>query len=96
MERLEGVLRPLPPLRVRAVRATTAGPEQFGFTSIVYVHPDARRAEADMEPHIRYFRERCFALPLPIFFPPGLHRGPTATAAGWRSAGIWPPVAGRR
>jgi alkanesulfonate monooxygenase SsuD/methylene tetrahydromethanopterin reductase-like flavin-dependent oxidoreductase (luciferase family) len=48
-----------------------AGPEQFGFTSIVYVHPDARQAEADMAPHIRYFKERCFALPLPIFFPPG-------------------------
>jgi alkanesulfonate monooxygenase SsuD/methylene tetrahydromethanopterin reductase-like flavin-dependent oxidoreductase (luciferase family) len=48
-----------------------AGPEQFGFTSIVYCADDPRQAEADMEPHIRYFRERCFALPLPIFFPPG-------------------------
>jgi alkanesulfonate monooxygenase SsuD/methylene tetrahydromethanopterin reductase-like flavin-dependent oxidoreductase (luciferase family) len=48
-----------------------AGPEQFGFTSIVYCADDPKRAEAEMEPHIRYFRERCFALPLPIFFPPG-------------------------
>ena len=49
-----------------------AGPEQFGFNSVVYVHPDGEEAAtAEIEPHIRYFRERCFTLPLPMFFPPG-------------------------
>ncbi|MDH4143650.1 MAG: LLM class flavin-dependent oxidoreductase [Acidimicrobiia bacterium] len=52
-----------------------AGPDQFGFTSIVYVHEDPKVAEAAMEPHIRYFRERCFTLPLPFFFPPGYTTG---------------------
>jgi alkanesulfonate monooxygenase SsuD/methylene tetrahydromethanopterin reductase-like flavin-dependent oxidoreductase (luciferase family) len=38
----------------------------------VYVHPDGEEAAmADLEPHVRYFRERCFTLPLPMFFPPG-------------------------
>ena len=45
-----------------------AGPEQFGFTSIVYVHPDGEEAAAaEIEPHIQYFRERAFTLPLPTF-----------------------------
>lgn len=49
-----------------------AGPEQFAFNSIVYVHPEGEaKATEEMEPHIRYFRERCFTLPLPMFFPPG-------------------------
>ncbi len=48
-----------------------AQPEQFGFTSIVYCTDDPKRAEAEMAPHLAYFRERCFALPLPYFFPPG-------------------------
>ena len=49
-----------------------AGPEQFGFTSIVYVHPDGEEAAAaEIEPHIKYFKERAFTLPLPTFFPPG-------------------------
>lgn len=49
-----------------------AGPEQFGFTSIVYVHPDGEEAAwRELQPHIDYFRERCFTLPLPTFFPPG-------------------------
>src|SRR5690606_35624924 len=56
-----------------------AGPEQFGFTSLVHVHEDPRKAEAEIEPHMRYFRERSFALPLPIFFPPG-YTTPTAFA----------------
>jgi alkanesulfonate monooxygenase SsuD/methylene tetrahydromethanopterin reductase-like flavin-dependent oxidoreductase (luciferase family) len=49
----------------------TAQPEQFGFTSIVHVHEDPKEAERLIEPHLRYFKERSFALPLPIFFPPG-------------------------
>ncbi len=49
-----------------------AGPEQFAFNSIVYVHPDGEEAAmADLEQHLAYFRERCFTLPLPMFFPPG-------------------------
>ena len=26
---------------------------------------------ADLEPHMKYFREKSFTLPLPMFFPPG-------------------------
>jgi alkanesulfonate monooxygenase SsuD/methylene tetrahydromethanopterin reductase-like flavin-dependent oxidoreductase (luciferase family) len=49
-----------------------AGPDKFGFTSIVYVHPDGEEAAAaEMEPHIKYFKERAFTLPLPTFFPSG-------------------------
>ena len=49
-----------------------AGAEQFAFTSVVYLHEDGEEAaKAELEPHVRYFRERAFTLPLPIFFPPG-------------------------
>jgi alkanesulfonate monooxygenase SsuD/methylene tetrahydromethanopterin reductase-like flavin-dependent oxidoreductase (luciferase family) len=48
-----------------------AGPEQFGFTSLIHVDTDEKKAQAAVEPHVRYFIERCFVLPLPIFFPPG-------------------------
>lgn len=50
----------------------TAQPDQFGLTSIVHIHPDGEEAAmASLEPHVRYFQERCFTLPLPTFFPPG-------------------------
>jgi alkanesulfonate monooxygenase SsuD/methylene tetrahydromethanopterin reductase-like flavin-dependent oxidoreductase (luciferase family) len=50
----------------------TAGPEQFGLTSIVHIHPDGEEAAmASLAPHVKYFQERCFTLPLPTFFPPG-------------------------
>ena len=26
---------------------------------------------ASLAPHVKYFQERCFTLPLPTFFPPG-------------------------
>ncbi len=49
-----------------------AGPEQFTFSSVVYLHPDSEaKAREEVEPHLRYFRERMFTLPLPSFFPPG-------------------------
>ena len=38
----------------------------------MYVHPDGEEAAAaEIEPHIKYFKERAFTLPLPTFFPPG-------------------------
>ena len=49
--------------------------DQFGFTSVIYLAEDEKTAWAELQPHLDYFRERCFALPMPMFFPPGYTTG---------------------
>lgn len=48
-----------------------AGPEKFGWTSMVYVAKDEKTAIAEARPHIEYFNKRCFALPPQMLVPPG-------------------------
>ena len=49
----------------------TAGPDQFGWTSQVYVAKDEKTAIAEARPHLKYFAERCFAIPPQMLMPPG-------------------------
>jgi alkanesulfonate monooxygenase SsuD/methylene tetrahydromethanopterin reductase-like flavin-dependent oxidoreductase (luciferase family) len=49
----------------------TAGAEQFGWTSMVYVADDEKRAIEEVRPHVQYFAERCFHLPPHMLIPPG-------------------------
>ena len=55
--------------------ASQAGPEQFGFTSVIHLAETEAQAWADLQPHLDYFRQRCFALPMPMFCPPGYTTG---------------------
>ena len=48
-----------------------AGPELFGWTSLVYVADDEKEAIEAARPHAEYFAERCFALPPQMLMPPG-------------------------
>ena len=49
----------------------TAGPEQFGWTSLIYLAGDEQEAIDGVAPHAAYFAERCFALPPQMLMPPG-------------------------
>ncbi|HAD26551.1 MAG TPA: LLM class flavin-dependent oxidoreductase [Alphaproteobacteria bacterium] len=48
-----------------------AGPEKFGWTSMVYIADDEKTAIEEARPHIEYFAKRCFALPPQMLVPPG-------------------------
>ncbi|HAK62256.1 MAG: LLM class flavin-dependent oxidoreductase [Pseudomonadota bacterium] len=48
-----------------------AGPEKFGWTSMVYVAKDEKTAVEEARAHIEYFNKRCFALPPQMLVPPG-------------------------
>lgn len=69
-----------------------AGPEKFGWTSVVYLADDEKTAQREIEPHLRYFAERCFALPPQMLMPPGYTSGASlrgflnARAVGGRAA----------
>jgi alkanesulfonate monooxygenase SsuD/methylene tetrahydromethanopterin reductase-like flavin-dependent oxidoreductase (luciferase family) len=52
-----------------------AGPEQFGWTSMVYVAKDEKTALREARPHLKYFGERCFAIPPQMLMPPGYTSG---------------------
>jgi alkanesulfonate monooxygenase SsuD/methylene tetrahydromethanopterin reductase-like flavin-dependent oxidoreductase (luciferase family) len=52
-----------------------AGPEQFGWTSMVYVAKDEKTAIREARPHLKYFGERCFAIPPQMLMPPGYTSG---------------------
>ncbi len=49
----------------------TAGPEQFGWTSVVHLADDEKTAVESIRPHMEYFAERCFAIPRQMLMPPG-------------------------
>jgi alkanesulfonate monooxygenase SsuD/methylene tetrahydromethanopterin reductase-like flavin-dependent oxidoreductase (luciferase family) len=49
----------------------TAGPEQFGWTAMVYVADDEKTAIEEARPHVQYFADRCFHLPPHMLVPPG-------------------------
>lgn len=48
-----------------------AGPEKFGWTSLVYLAEDEKTAIEEARPHVEYFAERCFAIPPQMLIPPG-------------------------
>ncbi len=48
-----------------------AKPEQFAWTSMVYLADDEKKAQAEIEPHVRYFAERCLVMPPQMLMPPG-------------------------
>jgi alkanesulfonate monooxygenase SsuD/methylene tetrahydromethanopterin reductase-like flavin-dependent oxidoreductase (luciferase family) len=48
-----------------------AGPECFGWTSMVYVADDSKKARDEARPHVRYFGERCLVIPPQMLIPPG-------------------------
>ena len=48
-----------------------AGPEKFGWTSMIYLAEDERTAIDEVRPHIEYFANRCFAIPPQMLLPPG-------------------------
>ena len=49
----------------------TAGPEQFGWTAMVYVADDEKSAIEQVRPHVEYFAQRCFHIPSHMLMPPG-------------------------
>jgi len=48
-----------------------AGPECFGWTSMVYLADDTKTAKAEARPHVKYFAERCLVIPPQMLMPPG-------------------------
>ena len=48
-----------------------AGPEKFGVSAFVYVAEDEATAIEHARQHVKYFGERCFAIPLQMLIPPG-------------------------
>jgi alkanesulfonate monooxygenase SsuD/methylene tetrahydromethanopterin reductase-like flavin-dependent oxidoreductase (luciferase family) len=55
----------------RRLHGYEAGPECFGWTSMVYLAEDSKKAKEEARPHVRYFAERCLVIPPQMLIPPG-------------------------